>query len=1311
MKKTSFLVLSILLVASLPCFALDYTITFTGTGASTTIESVIVQNLTKGTTVTVPAGNVLNLNDGPNAVEQLNANDEFIRIYPNLVEGKSTVSFFAKQAGSTQLNAFSIDGRKIAGITEKLQTGVNSFQLSLPKGSFVIQVVGNGYTYTAKMINQTGTVRKPEIAYSGTVKPATSAPQKSKSFALGTTTMTYTTGDQLLYKGISGNYCTIVTDKPEANKTTNFDFIECVDADGNYYSVVKIGTQTWMVENLKTTKYKDGTTIPLVTDNTAWTALSTPAYCWYNNDATTYKNTYGALYNWYAVNTAKLAPTGWHVPTDTEWTTLTTYLGGESVAGGKLKEAGTGNWLSPNSGATNATGFSALPGGTRSYDGTFYFVGSYGYWWSSTEFDSTYAWNRAMGYSGSGVDRGGYTESGGFSVRCVKGDIPVLSTTTASTITSTSAISGGNVTSDGGVTITSRGVCWSTSPSPTIALSTKTTETGTTGSFTSLITGLSANTIYYIRAYATNDTGTGYGNQDSIKTFAVMDIDGNGYHSVTIGTQTWLVENLKTTKYRNGESITNLTVDADWAGAMGYNGTTAAWCDYSNLAANGTKYGHLYNWYAASDTRNIAPVGWHVPTDAEWTMLTTYLGGESVAGGKLKEAGTLNWLSPNTGATNETGFSALPGGYRDTNGTFYYVGTYGYCWSSSVYNATTAWDRLLLNTTSYVTRFTNDKTSGFSVRCIIGDILTITTTAASAITSTTATSGGNVTADGGATVTARGVCWNTSGNPTITDSKTSDGSGTGSFTSNLTNLISGTTYYIRAYATNSVGTGYGNQDSIKTFAVMDIDGNGYHSVTIGTQTWMVENLKTTKYRTGESITNLTVDADWVGATFAAWCDYSNIAANGTKYGHLYNWYAASDIRNIAPVGWHVPTDAEWTTLSTYLGGLSVAGGKLKEAGTLNWASPNTAATNETGFSALPGGHRYDDGMFVGVGYYGFWWSSSEYDATYAWYRYMSYSGSSVYGGSSGYVVGKADGFSVRCLIGDIPVLSTTTASTITSTSAISGGNVTADGNATVTTRGVCWNTSGNPTITDSKTSDGSGTGSFTSNLTNLTSGTTYYIRAYATNSVGTGYGNEVSFKTFDVMDIDGNGYHSVTIGTQTWMVENLKTTKYRTGEAIPNVTDNTAWGGLTTGAWCDYDNLAANGTKYGHLYNWYAASDARNIAPVGWHVPTDAEWTTLTTYLGGESVAGGKLKEAGTLNWASPNSGATNETGFSALPGGGRSYVGPFGSVSTNGGWWSSAEYDAGNAWYRDVVYGSSYVLRNNYYKQSGFSVRCVRDY
>ena len=392
--------------------------------------------------------------------------------------------------------------------------------------------------------------------------------------------------------------------------------------------------------------------------------------------------------------------------------------GGESKAGGKLKEAGTLNWASPNTGATNETGFSALPGGLRGDNGSFLSLGDFGYWWTATEVDTGRAWYRGMSYYGGGVSRSNYYKALGFSVRCVRDNVPTLSSTTeASAITTNTAASGGEITNDGGVTITARGICWSTSAAPTTALSTKTTETGTIGAFSSSMNNLTANTKYYVRAYATNSAVTAYGAEVSFTTQAapvgISDIDGNVYTSVTIGTQTWMVENLKTTKYRDGSSIANVTDGTFWAGL-----STGAWCDYSNLAANGTKYGHLYNWYAAADSRNIAPVGWHVPTDAEWTTLTAYLGGESVAGGKLKEAGTLNWASPNTGTTNETGFSALPGGSRNGSGTFYNLGYFGNWWTATEYGAGSAWPRSMFCNLGDVSSYYGLKTNGFSVRCV-----------------------------------------------------------------------------------------------------------------------------------------------------------------------------------------------------------------------------------------------------------------------------------------------------------------------------------------------------------------------------------------------------------------------------------------------------------------------------------------------------------------------------------------------------------------------------------------------------------------
>ena len=196
------------------------------------------------------------------------------------------------------------------------------------------------------------------------------------------------------------------------------------DIEGNVYKTVTIGTQTWMAKNLKTTNYNDGKAIPLVADNAAWTnrdsiALTNPAYYWYNNDST-YKNPYGELYNGYAVKTGKLCPTGWHVPTDTEWSELTTYLGGEDVAGGKLKESGTSHWETPNYGATNESGFKALPGGYRSMDGIFNIINNGGSWWTSTDFNTERIWIRGMNTNIEHVFKGPDEKPEGFSVRCLK---------------------------------------------------------------------------------------------------------------------------------------------------------------------------------------------------------------------------------------------------------------------------------------------------------------------------------------------------------------------------------------------------------------------------------------------------------------------------------------------------------------------------------------------------------------------------------------------------------------------------------------------------------------------------------------------------------------------------------------------------------------------------------------------------------------------------------------------------------------------------------------------------------------------------
>ncbi len=195
-----------------------------------------------------------------------------------------------------------------------------------------------------------------------------------------------------------------------------------------------------------------------------------------------------------------------------------------------------------------------------------------------------------------------------------------------------------------------------------------------------------------------------------------------------------------------------------------------------------------------------------------------------------------------------------------------------------------------------------------------------------------------------------------------------------------------------------------------------------------------------------------------------------------------------------------------------------------------------------------------------------------------------------------------------------------------------------------------------------------------------------------------------------VTDIDGNVYNTITIGTQVWMGENLKVTKYRNGEAIPYITDNIEWSGLITGAFSNYSNSAASSNSYGRLYNWYAISDSRKLCPTGWHIPTDSEWEILTIYLAGEFTAGGKLKEASTVFWQSPNTGATNETGFGALPGGFRSFTGEFLSIGENARLWSSTEAGASTAWYRSMSNLDASLTRLSNDKHLGFSVRCLKD-
>lgn len=285
----------------------------------------------------------------------------------------------------------------------------------------------------------------------------------------------------------------------------------------------------------------------------------------------------------------------------------------------------------------------------------------------------------------------------------------------------------------------------------------------------------------------------------------------------------------------------------------------------------------------------------------------------------------------------------------------------------------------------------------------------------------------------------------------------------------------------------------------------------------------------------------------------------------------------------------------------------------------------------------------------------------------------------------------------------LPNVTTDLVQNITDVTAEVKATLISDGGEPLAESGICWSTTNqNPTIADTKSNAGLPNGSFTLTITGFSPATTYYVRAYATNSKGTHYGEVKSFTTL-VKDASGNLYHTVKIGTQTWMVENLKTTKFNDGSVITDASFS-GWVGISTPAFAWYNADPALGSSYGALYNRYALTDPKGIAPEGWHIPTDQDWQVLSDFLGGDDIAGNKLKESGTTHWLDPNLG-TNSVGFTALPGGYRDDTGTYSNIITAGYWWSASGDNmvALNS-------GTSAIIKGTFNSNCGLSVRCVKD-
>jgi uncharacterized protein (TIGR02145 family) len=604
--------------------------------------------------------------------------------------------------------------------------------------------------------------------------------------------------------------------------------------------------------------------------------------------------------------------------------------------------------------------------------------------------------NVGIPYSGSAPDIGAieYTVSGPSS--------PTVSTNSVTNVGSTTATCGGNVSADGGASVTARGVCWSTSSNPTIALSTKTSNGTGTGSFVSSITGLSPATIYHVRAYATNSVGTAYGS----------DVQFSTTTNVVVPTLTTLpVTNVS---YTSADSGGNISSDGGGTIAVGARGvciathtvpTTSDTINASGTGGTGS--------YAAGFTNLTANTTYYIRAYATNSAGTGY--------GNQLSFTTLAYSIPTvttTAITNITQTTASSGGVINNNGGIAAT-VKGVCWSTSpnpttVNNKTTngsgdnGWTSsitgLTANTLYYVRAYaTNTGGTGYGNQLSFTSgavIATLTTNAVTSITTSTAISGGNITSNGGASVTANGVCWNTSGTPTIADSKTVQYEGMGAFVSTLSGLSEDTLYYVRAYALNGVGVAYGDEKSFTTAVesttyigvpnarvhrvsvidtsdfLLDKDSNAYTTVTIGTQEWIVENLRVTHYANGVSLPEVTDSVNWLADRTGAYCMYDNNYSNASAYGLLYNWYACTNANNLVyftrggvqETGWRIPTSTDFETLASYVGGYESLG-TLKETGFAHWWDPNGDAFDTYGFSARGAGNRIGGtGAYAGTFY-------------------------------------------------------------------------------------------------------------------------------------------------------------------------------------------------------------------------------------------------------------------------------------------------------------------------------------------------------
>ncbi len=692
-------------------------------------------------------------------------------------------------------------------------------------------------------------------------------------------------------------------------------------------------------------------------------------------------------------------------------------------------------------------------------------------------------------------------------------------------------------------------------------------------------------------------------------------------------------------------------------------------------------------------------------------------------------------------------------------------------------------------------------------------LASVTTSSASDITHASAISGGTIKDDGGSGITMRGICWNTEPQPTIQNFKTENGSGSGSFSATLTDLQPNVTYYIRAYATNLIGTSYGNQISIKTISgsitfnplliagitvnsalvKANITSDGGVPVTQKGFCWSINqnpNINDNILYAGQGLGEYTSTIPDLNLNTTYFIKAFGVNGSGVHYSEALTFKTLDGVSTLTA---YAPTNITANSVSIEAVVSSDGGGSLSSRGFCWSREPNpTIADN----SIVVGN---------GIGPFGSSINNLDYNSTYfirafATNKYGTfYSNENTFETLNGIPLIStlevsnilATSAKVESVIdndGGLPVLTrgfvwdtqlnpdindnfievgngigtfnTTLASLqigtkyyvksyvinekgifysniqrsfttinypnvtsnsiqgIVQTSVIATGTVTNDGNAPLTTRGFAWATNLNPTIANNTITVGNGIGQYSKALINLLPNTTYHLRAWAQNLAGIVYGDNLTFTTepenITVTDYDGNIYNTITVGNQIWMAENLKTTTYDNGTPIPQVNNPFDWAALTSGAYVWYNTEIEWKEPYGGLYNWHAITNVNVLCPQNWSVPTVQDFQTLSEFLGGNAVSGGKLKSTRTdpethPRWNTPNAASTNSSNWSAFGGGIRHTSGNFAIFGLYGRWWSTTETDLQKSNAIELTTGNGTFTVTNSFKYHGYSVRCIK--